>query len=491
MLASEGKPALAVEAPGVSLADVQIATQAIGAVPAISVAKGAELNLDSCKLQSGSALGVSVAQNGMLRAADSSFSALKGAAVRLESGAKANFNQTAFRSSLVGLSLATGAVAELHGSAFEGNGLNDRNGASADLSGANTRLTAEDCQFMNNTGGINVSDQAGLSLSNSSFKSNGGSSRGTVGLIVIRDGGSATLTHDNFEANRSGVLVTRGGKLEMENCRFDQNGFAQSRGVVAGSLPLSIAGEGSTAIVRHSSFARSTPHAVSVIDGGQLTLEATDISGSAEVGLLVGDRSAPGGHAEIKGSHFVGNTAGLGVCAKGSAVVEDSEFRENNDGVVVLDRGSELRLTKSKLLKNKRQGLHVFVQATATVADCDLQDNIQGALSGSIGRANERAAITLEQCRFGANHVFGAGAGRESELVLTNCTFDGTDKTNIYKDRGAKVSVNAGAGDAPSPASEEETANEKKPHHHATPKPHVPSANDIKRTLRKLLPGGG
>jgi hypothetical protein len=493
VIQNQGKEGLAVEAKNVSVSGMQFVAQDTSTAPAITVAQGAELTLDGCKVNSESNLGVTVGQNGLLKTVSTTFISPKGAAIQLECGAKGSFSRSAVKESLIGLRLTGGATAELHGCAFENNGQSHPDGAAIDVSGEKTQLAADDCHFTTNTGGINVSERATLDLSKSSFRSNGASFRGLVGLIVVSTGGSAKLTDDQFESNRSGVLVTRGGKIDLEKCSFDQNGFAQTGGgVVAGSLPLSIGGEGSSGIVRQSTFARSTPYAISAIDSGEVTLEDAEISGSSEVGLLVGDRSAPGGHAEIKNSHFLGNAIGLGICAGGSAAAEASEFRENRDGVVVLDPESQLRLTNSKLLRNRRQGLHVFLQATANLSDCELQDNIQGALSGSMGKADERAAVTLENCRFGQNHVFGAGAGRDSELVLKNCTFDGSDKENLYKDRGAKVTVNASPGESPSPSSsaDADKSHQKRSHRHATPRPHFPNPEDVRRTLRKLLPGG-
>ncbi len=237
--------------------------------------------------------------------------------------------------------------------------------------------------------------------------------------------------------------------------------------------------------------------------------------------MLVGDRSAPGGHAEIKGSHFLGNGIGLGICATGSANVADSEFRENKDGIVVIDARSDLQLTTSKLLRNRSQGLHVFANGSATVSDCDLQDNLDGALSGTRGKSAERASIALENCRFGGNRGFAAGAARESRLTLANCSFDGTDKMQIFRERGARIQQTNDEAEpeaSPEPSAEEESSpapadeaepndsptpdesaapspeKEKstpRPRHRRTPsRPHPPTPEDIHRFLRKLLPGG-
>ena len=540
MIQSEGREAFSIEAKDVSIANMQISSQGIGQLPAISVAKDAQLKLDGCTLQAGSEIGVIVGPEAKLETVGTSFTAARGTAVRLEAGAKGKFTQSSFSNSVVGLSLTAGTITELRGCAFENDGLNNDNGAAISLEGMKAQLSGDDCHFASNSGAINVFNHASIALQNSAFKSNGGSAQGVVGLVVIGQGANARLTNSTFEQNRAGVLIEDGGQLEMQKCTFDQNGVAQPRGVVAGSLPLSIAGRGSRAVVRQSVLSRSAPYAASVIAGGELVLEDSEVSGSSEIGLLVGERSAPGGHAEIKNSHFLGNSVGLGVCANAFATAQWSEFRGNNDGIVVLDPKTELRLTQCKLRANRNQGLHVFSGGSAGMIDCDLRENQIGALSGTRGRSNQRGTVLLENCRFGGNRTFAAGAARESTLTLKDCAFDGTDKLDIFKERGAIVQENAGPTpepqpsfspgeeEAPSPAPSERPGQSPSPgtspgespsaspmpgstispspsespsptpqhkprsHSKPTPKPHPhpPTPEEIRRTLRKLLPGG-
>jgi hypothetical protein len=526
LVQSEGKPALSVEAKGVSVDNIQFNTQGIGNLPAVAVGKGAELSLDGCSAQSASALAMNVAEGGTLKTVGSSFSSARGTAIRLDAGAKGDFTQTAFSNSLVGLSLTTGATAQMHACAFDNDGMNDSNGAVAYLAGEKTQLAGDDCHFTNNSAALSVADHAALALQNSSFKSNGGSEQGLIGLIIASRGGQVRLTNTTFESNRTGLLATAAGQLELQKCSFDKNGVARRGGVAAGVVPLSVAGEGSTGVVRQSSFIHSVPYAISVIAGGRLALENSEISGSSEIGLLAGDRGAPGGVVQIKRTHFLGNGVGLGLCAGASAVVEESEFRENKDGVVAIDQNSNLSLTKSKLLTNRSQGLHVFSGASATVTESELRENDIGAMSGTRGKSNQRGSITLAHCSIGGNTSFGAVVARDSQLTLDNSVFNGPDRTAIYKERGAIVTENtpppepssspepeaspspaASASpeesespapspspsetETPSPSPESKKPADKHPKHRPTPKPHPPTPEDIHRFLRKLLPGGG
>jgi hypothetical protein len=390
----------------------------------------------------------------------------------------------------------SGASAELHSCAIENSAINGNEGAIVALAGEKTQLSGDDCHFTNNDVGIVVENNASLALTNSSFKENGASSQGVVGLLIVRTSGHASLTNDIFESNRSGVLVTDGGKVEVEKCNFNQNGFRQSQNVAAGSLPISVVGQSSSAVVRHTTIANSAPYGLSVITGGKLTIEDSEISGSQALGLVVGDRSGPGGSAEIKQTRFVGNSTAMGICASGSATISDSEIRENNDGVVVIDANSHVRLTKSKVFANRDHGLYAYNSGELTASECDVQKNARGVLSGYRGKSSWRASITLDNCHIGGNKIFGVGAGPQSELTLTQCTFDGTDKTNVYHERGAVVRTDAPEASPTAAADDSETKSDtsddrpsqnKHPQRNPKRPPRNP-ADDIHRFFRHLIP---
>ena len=117
---SEGRECLSVGAAGVVVQNVQFICNGIGELAAISVAQGADLELEACKVQSNTALGVSA--SGAIKALGSSFTAANGTALRLNSKAHGIFTQCSVGESVFGLWLAKGARAELHSCAFDRNG---------------------------------------------------------------------------------------------------------------------------------------------------------------------------------------------------------------------------------------------------------------------------------------------------------------------------------------------------------------------------------
>jgi hypothetical protein len=369
--------------------------------------------------------------------------------------------------------------------------MSDSNGAIMMITGEKTQVTADDCHFTNNSGAISAMDNAALTVTNSSFKNNGESSRGSsVGLVVARNSAHATLTGNAFESNRYGIVAADKSAVEIQKCNFEGTGFRQTQQVVIGSFPVSIIGQGSTGTIRNTIINNSSPYGVSVFSGGTATLEDVEIYGTRATGLLVGDRSGPSGHVEVKRCKFNRNTTGVGVCAGASANLQESECRENNDGVLVIDRDSQLKLVKTTIASNKDYGLYVHGNAQAEVIDSDIQANGRGAQSGTSRKSAEHGSLRLEDSRIGGNRVFGVGVATQSELILNRCVFDGTDKTNVHKESGGVLQTDMVAETSPAP---DATAEPKTERNQARRKS-TPSqdsrrrADELNRILRQFRP---
>jgi hypothetical protein len=438
---SEGKECVTARAKGVSIQGVQFICNGIGELPAIVVADGADLQMENCKVQSMTTLGVAITANASLTAAGSSFSATKGTAVRVSNNSQATFNQSSFSDAQIGLALTNSSKADLHSCAFERIGAMQTGGAIIAASGDGTQLTGEDCHFSGNSVGINVGGKAAISLTKSEFKDNNG---------VAGQG-----------AANAGVLVVRGGA----------HGSVQS-----------------------TSFANSSPYALNVMGGASLTVEDCQITGSRTVGLVIGDRTSPGAHADVKRSHFLGNATGIGVYAGGTVDVQETECRENNQGIVAFDPGTKVKLTKVSLIGNRDHGVYAYANAEVTAVDSKIQGNARGVQSGISKKPAQRAFVRLQNCEFGGNHTFAVGAYVQSELLVSGCTFDGSDKTNIYHEKGAIVQSDTETAGAESAQTNGSDDSEESSDSSATPKPrhraekHHRNADDMSRIIRRFLP---
>ena len=432
VIQSEGKECLSVRAKGVVVQNIQFWCKGIGDLAAISVAEGGDLEMEGCKIESTTEVGLRVTGNASIKTLGSTFTTTSGFAVLVNRQAHASFTQSSFSNARIGLGVGSAATAELHSCAFEGLGNGDNNGTIIALVGEKTQVTGDDCRFTNNTVGISVRDKASLSLTNCTFKSNASGSA-SAGLIVVRDA----------QANIRGITLVD-----------------------------------------------SSPYAISVMSGASLTLEDSEVLGSQAAGLVVGERNASPAQAKVRNSRFNRNAIGIGIVAGSSAEIDDSECRENNEGIVVLERGSRLTLKKTALVSNRDYGLQVYANAEASVINSDIRNNVRGALSGVPHKASQRGSLTLEDCRMGGNQVFGVGACAQSQLILTRCSFAEDTKKNIYRENGAIIQVDTGSDVAS--ASEDATAT---PQSESSPKTKSisrrtkrrPQEEDISRAIRRWV----
>jgi hypothetical protein len=162
VIQSEGKECLSVRSKGVTIQNIQFWCKGIGDLPAVSVADGAELEMEGCKIQSGSGLGLSISGNASLKTLGSTFTTSKGIAVLLGQQAHAIFTQSSFSDAQIGLGVRAAATAELHSCAFEGLGIGDKDGAIMVILGEKSQVTGDDCHFTNNVVGIGVREKASL-----------------------------------------------------------------------------------------------------------------------------------------------------------------------------------------------------------------------------------------------------------------------------------------------------------------------------------------
>ncbi|HEY5035896.1 MAG TPA: right-handed parallel beta-helix repeat-containing protein [Chthoniobacterales bacterium] len=503
----QGQECLAVQVPGVTLQNIRFTRNGGGRAPAITVAEGADLQMQNCQVHADAAIAVGIAGNGAIKASACTFAARGSTAISLTKSAQGDFRQTHFDNSRIGLWLAEGARAELHSCAFAHN-----EGAIMVLNNAETTVQADDCQFLNNPGGIDLAG-ATLSLTNCTISRNGVEPRGTntPSLMALYNKAHVTLSGSLFQENFEGIAVHE-GRLEVEKCQFTSNGPRQLREFILACEPISVAGSGSSARIRNSTFADSAQYAAVVMAGAKIELDTVEISGTPSASLVVGDRGTGAATAEIKNCRFHNNATGLGVFAGSSATVNDTQLWDNQDGIIVVDEHSQVRGEKLDFQRDRDVGLFVHGQGSATVQNSQFKDNARDAVAGLNGKEAQRGTLALEDCQFSGSRVFSIGACRGSEVSLTNCHFEKTRK-ELYREEGAKVERNEATptvsptpatsdeetsatpdeenspNESPSPTSSATPEPNHRPHHRATPRPHLPTAEEIRNALRGLLPG--
>jgi hypothetical protein len=430
---SDGRECLAVKAQGVSVQGMQFMCNGIGELPAISVTDGA------------TGLGVSMTGNASLSAVGTNMTA-SGTALRMQGG-KATLTQTTISDSKLGINASAGATLELKSCAFERDGTGDDKGGVAWGSGQGTNITVADSQFSGNYGGLYVSNDATLTISNSTFKDNGANAKVTYGVVAMARGGKATITNSTFDNNKQGVAVTERSALDMDQCAFSNNG-AQTRQLVLETMPISVTGEGATANIRNTSIKNSVQFGIAMLNHGSAVIENVEIAGTKAIALAVGDTSSPPCQVEVRRSHLHHNQTGLGLYAGSTAKIEETEFRENVEGIMIGDRNTQAEMHKVWVNFSSERGLTVFNEARAVATESQFVGNARGAQSGMQRKSGGRASLTLEDCDVGENHVFGVGCYTNNELILRKTTFDDGNKQAIFKERGAIVQTDAAAAPA-------------------------------------------
>ncbi|MCA1658364.1 MAG: right-handed parallel beta-helix repeat-containing protein, partial [Verrucomicrobiaceae bacterium] len=480
---------LSVRATGVFVQNLHFICNGIGELPAISVAEGADLELDGCRIQSMTALGVALNGNATLTAIGTSFSSSNGVALRADAG-KIKLTQSTITDSRVGLRAAPGpapgAALELESCAFERNGGSDPQGAIMAVTG-NVGVTLKDCHFTNNSAGILLLDEAQFGAWRGSFKNNAeNTSSGATGLVAVRRGSKALFTNVSFEGNGQGLAASERGILEMDQCTFARNG-SQTRQLILPMMPVSVSGRDSRATLKNTRMTDSAQFAVFAANAAALSLEDVEISSARSCAIGIGDTGSAPVRAEIRRANIHDNQTGLGVFAGSNVTVEDSQFHDNQEGIIVGERESQVELRKTEVLGNREHGLVVYGESKARAVESQFRNNGRGAQSGTPRKSNGRGSLTLEDCAVGGNRIFGVGAHAQSELVLRRVNFEGGDKTNIYKERNAIVQTEASpapeASASPEASAETSPTPSQKPRSSATP-PRRPRPSPKPKTRR-------
>ncbi|HEY0368477.1 MAG TPA: right-handed parallel beta-helix repeat-containing protein, partial [Chthoniobacterales bacterium] len=474
---SDGRECLNVKSPGVFVQGMQFMCNGIGDLAAISIADGGELELDGCRIQSATSVGLT-SSNASLTTTGTTITASGGTALRVKGG-KANLTQTTLSDSKLGASLSAGAAVELKSCALERDGAGDAQTGVIFINGPATSVTATDCQFTGNNGGVYVTSGGSFAAEKTSFKENAAGAKYIYGLILVEKASVVRLNGCAFERNRAGVAVSEGGTLEADQCAFSDNGL-QSRQLIAESLPISVIGQHARATVRNSSFAHSTPYAIGVSNAGTATIDNIEVSGTKDTGLAVGDDKTPPAHVEVAHAHFHNNENGMAVFFGSIAKIDDSEFRENETSGLAAIKNAQVEVHNTRFLMNGNEGLLVYGQARAVASGCQFIGNARGAESGYAKRnAGGHASLTIEDSEVGGNRVFGLGALSANELIVRNVTFHGDDKVPIYKEKNAVVKMETPAGaqtepdahESPSPGASASATPNELPEATASPQP--------------------
>jgi len=318
------------------------------------------------------------------------------------------------------------------------------------------KLTADNCQFINNTGtGSAVTSAAGgaifasegstLSVSNSKFTTNV-ATKGKGGAVVVFSNNAkfnkCTFTSNKASNGEGGAIASYGKGLNVTSCTFKSNSATSSAKSYAGAITLM----GQNPIIQSSTFTSNSAknHAGAILVGAKVIgtkinkCTFTSNKVTAEDG---GAMSWAGGKGSITNCKFTSNYAKQdGGCidffntngkAAPTITIKNCVFNKNKStksaaalflGVKVKYSISNCNFTSNS--KPKYGGAVFFEGASASFSNCNFKSNVASQNGGAIS-ANSGGKMSLTKCTFTSNKAYFGGAilNKAKGITVNSCKF--------------------------------------------------------------------
>lgn len=350
-------------------------------------------------------------------------------------------------------------------------GKNGGLGGAIDLHG---KLTADNCQFINNTGtGSAATSAAGgaifaregstLSVSNSKFTTNV-ATVGKGGAVAVFSNNAkfnkCTFTSNKASNGEGGAIASYGKGLNITSCTFKSNSAAAKAKSYAGAITLM----GQNPIIQSSTFTSNSAknHAGAILVGAKVSgtkinkCTFTSNKVTAEDG---GAMSWAGGKGSITNCKFTSNYAKQdGGCidffntngkAAPTITIKNCVFNKNKStksaaalflGVKAKYSISNCNFTSNS--KPKYGGAVFFEGASASFSNCNFKSNVASQNGGAIS-ANSGGKMSLTKCTFTSNKAYFGGAilNKAKGITVNSCKFT----KNTAGRSGGAIAIQGGA----------------------------------------------
>ena len=448
----------------VTLQNLDVSETSEGGSVLISVISQAALQIKNCNLLSRGSNCIALSENAQLTLQDSSLrTESKGKACTIEGYAKATIERCSFEENLRCIDcLGQGSVA-VNDCKFQNN-ISDSKDASLVYFGSTGSSEFSRCTFAENTAVI-TDAQGIMTLTNCRFEKNReGYWKYTVASTSWQNtSGKLTLSACEFISNPRALLVSNGGQLTMEGCKFQSCGQLPKGGDAAANYAnLLLMGQGSVATVTNTTFTDVQFAGVLVADQAHASLKDITIQGG-QYGIDLGvsaSNLAKGGSAELENVTLSGQTGQAARLTRASYLKLFNCHIDGEawDSSIYVDTGSILEMAGSDVKGGKGNGLEAVgsnsqaraqqcqflsFQGTGVVGKNEAKIGLTGCTleQSDIGaQAIESAMITLENCTIGSNRTYGVSALNAGYVSLANTTF--TDQpTQSNKDGFSTVRI--------------------------------------------------
>jgi hypothetical protein len=448
----------------VTLQNLDVSETSEGGSVLISAVSQSVVQVKNCNLLSRGSNCIAMSENGQLTLQDSSLgTGSKGTACTVKGYAKATIERCSFEENLRCVDcLEQGSVA-INDCKFQNN-ISDSDKASLVYFGSTGSAQFSRCTFTENTAVI-TDAQGIMTLTNCHFEKNReGYWKYTVASTSWQNtSGKLTLSACEFVSNPRAVLVSNGGQLTMDGCKFQGCGQIPNGGDAAANYAnLLVMGQGSIAEVTNTTFSDVQFAGVLVADQAHATLKDITIQGGQYgIDLGVSATNLPkGGSVELENATLSGQTGQAARLTRASYLklfkchvdgeAWDSSIYVDTDSILEMagcdvkgGKGNGLEAVGSNSQARAQQCQFLSFQGTGVVGrnaakialtGCTLEQNDIGA------QAIESAMVTVENSTIGSNRTYGVSALNAGYVSLANTTF--TDQpTQSNKDGFSTVRV--------------------------------------------------
>jgi Right handed beta helix region len=448
----------------VTLQNLDVSETSEGGPVLISAVSQSVVQIKNCNLLSRGSNCIAMSENGQLTLQDSSLgTGSRGTACTVKGYAKATIERCSFEENLRCVDcLEQGSVA-VNDCKFQNN-ISDSDKASLVYFGSTGSAEFSRCTFTENTAVI-TDAQGIMTLTNCHFEKNReGYWKYTVASTSWQNtSGKLTLSACEFVSNPRAVLVSNGGQLTMDGCKFQGCGQIPKGGDAAANYAnLLVMGQGSVAAVTNTTFADVQFAGVLVADQAHATLKDITIQGGQYgIDLGVSASNLPkGGSAELENVTLSGQTGQVARLTRASYLklfkchvdgeAWDSSIYVDTDsilemagcevkggkgnGLEAVGSNSQARAQQCQFLSFQGTGVVGRNEAKIALTGCTLEQNDIGA------QAIESAMVTVENCTIESNRTYGVSALNAGYVSLANTTF--TDQpTQSNKDGFSTVRV--------------------------------------------------
>jgi hypothetical protein len=448
----------------VTLQNLDVSETSEGGSVLISAVSQSVVQVKNCNLLSRGSNCIAMSENGQLTLQDSSLgTGSKGTACTVKGYAKATIERCSFEENLRCVDcLEQGSVA-INDCKFQNN-ISDSDKASLVYFGSTGSAQFSRCTFTENTAVI-TDAQGIMTLTNCHFEKNReGYWKYTVASTSWQNtSGKLTLSACEFVSNPRAVLVSNGGQLTMDGCKFQGCGQIPKGGDAAANYAnLLVMGQGSIAEVTNTTFSDVQFAGVLVADQAHATLKDITIQGGQYgIDLGVSATNLPkGGSAELENATLSGQTGQAARLTRASYLklfkchvdgeAWDSSIYVDTDSILEMagcdvkgGKGNGLEAVGSNSQARAEQCQFLSFQGTGVVGrnaakialtGCTLEQNDIGA------QAIESAMVTVENSTIGSNRTYGVSALNAGYVSVANTTFT-NQPTQSNKDGFSTVRV--------------------------------------------------